>query len=74
MAETIQPIKILIGRKRSDGCLIYQNDALLAVLSFEEPLSRWAVEAVFDELDTHTTPETFSDLEEASAWFSRASA
>jgi hypothetical protein len=72
MTETVQRIKILIGRERVDGCLIYHNDALLAVLSFEEPLARWAVEAVFDELDTQTTPETFSDPDEASAWFGNA--
>jgi hypothetical protein len=71
MNHRVERIKILIGQSAVDGCLLYRDEALLGVLTYEATVARWQVEAVFGRLDRHTIPETFNDLDETLAWFSR---
>lgn len=71
---TEQSVRIAAGGDDNEGCLIFANDWLVAVLvrlsQVHEPLTgRWFLEAGFGPIATNHDV-TFADLEDAEDWIS----
>jgi hypothetical protein len=67
----VKKAKVAIGEKEQDAALIYREDSLIAVLSYDIVLGQWCSEAVFGRFHLLTTPETFDTVEAAADWFAQ---
>jgi hypothetical protein len=75
LSLTQQPVRIAVGGDDEEGCLVFANDELVAVLVrlsrlHEELAGRWYLEAGFGRLDGPHKP-TFRDLGAAREWITR---
>ena len=75
LSLTEQPAQVAVGCDDEEGCLIFSNDRLVAVLvrlsRLHEGLAgRWYLEAGFGRLEGPGKP-TFRDLGVAKEWISR---
>lgn len=74
MNLTLQPVRIETGSPDEEGCLIFADGKLLAVLvrlsaQQGDLIGRWYLEKGFGYLDGPAQP-TFPDLEAAQSWVS----
>ena len=71
MTVSLQPIQIIIARRRFEGRLVFLDGALCAVVSRLDPeldeAAGWQVEAGFDRLDYPLRP-TFADEAQIAEW------
>jgi hypothetical protein len=72
MSITCQPVRVATGSDDEDGCLVFVDDRLIAVLvrlsGLHEALAgQWYLEAGFGLLDRPEQP-TFDNLDAALAW------
>jgi len=75
LSLTEQPVQVAVGGDDEEGCLIFAEDRLVAVLvrlsRLHEGLAgRWYLEAGFGRLEGPGKP-TFRDLGVAKEWISR---
>jgi hypothetical protein len=75
LSLTEQPVQVAVGGDDEEGCLIFAEDRLVAVLVrlsrlHEELAGRWYLEAGFGRLEGPGKP-TFRDLGVAKEWISR---
>ena len=69
-----QPIQIETNSPDHDGCLVFADDKLVAVLvrlegDYGEDKGKWLLEAGFGRVAS-PIPPTFSSMEEARIWIS----
>jgi hypothetical protein len=69
---TFRPVRIATGSEDEDGCLVFNEDQLIAVLVRLSDLhgdaeGKWFLEAAFGHLD-HTARPSFDTLDEAKSW------
>jgi hypothetical protein len=75
LSLTEQPVQVAVGGDDEEGCLIFADDRLAAVLVrlsrlHEELAGRWYLEAGFGRLEGPVKP-TFGDLGAAREWIAR---
>ena len=75
MSLTLQPVRVETGSPDEEGCLVFSDGKLLAVLvrlsaQQGDLAGRWYVEKGFGLLDAPAHP-TFPDLESVQSWVSR---
>jgi hypothetical protein len=63
LSLTEQPVQVAVGGDDEEGCLIFADDRLVAVLVrlsqlHEELAGRWYLEAGFGRLEDHTSPHS----------------
>ena len=77
MSFALQPVRVATGPGDEEGCLVFTDGRLLAVLvrlseGYDDLSGTWFLEHGFGTLDGPTHP-TFADIDAAQAWTARVS-
>lgn len=76
MILTLRPVRIAAGSNDENGCLVFADDRLVAVLvqlsdTHDSLAGHWFLEAGFGRRLDEPAKPTFTDLEAAQGWIAR---